>query len=130
LARYDKTDTGWTMTLISGEHQGNIFALESRRDGSRIFYNFNSASVPPQIYAADVIAGEIRNLKRLTSLNEDLLKKPLGTSEVIEWTGAKGDTVQGILRFPPGYTPGTPYPLVFVIHGGPTYTDFDSWRDT
>ncbi len=130
LGRYDKNDTGWTKTLLSGEHQGNIFALESSRDGSRIFYNFNSASVPPQIYAADVISGEIRNLKRLTSLNEELLKKPLGTSEVIEWTGARGDTVQGILRFPPGYTPGTPYPLVFVIHGGPTYTDFDSWRDT
>lgn len=130
LARYDKTDTGWTMTLLSGEHQGNIFALEAMKDGSRLYYNYNSASVPPQIYAADVLSGEIKNPEKLTDMNKNLQQKSLGTSEVIEWTGANGDTVQGILRYPPGYTPGTPYPLIVVIHGGPTYTDFDSWRDT
>ena len=130
LARYEKIDTGWIMTLLSGEHQGNIFALETSPDGSRLYYNYNSASIPPQIYAANILSGEIKNPKKLTNLNENLLQKSLGTSEVIEWTGAKGDTVQGILRYPPGYAPGTPYPLVFVIHGGPTYTDFDSWRDT
>ncbi|HOJ97719.1 MAG TPA: prolyl oligopeptidase family serine peptidase, partial [Methanospirillum sp.] len=130
LARYDKTDMGWIMTLLSGEHQGNIFALEAAKDGSRLYYNYNSASVPPQIYAADVLSGEIRNPEKLTNLNKNLQQRSLGTSEVIEWTGAQGDTVQGILRYPPGYTPGTPYPLIVVIHGGPTYTDFDSWRDT
>lgn len=130
LARYVKTDAGWTMTLLSGEHQGNIFALEASKDGSRLYYNYNSASVPPQIYAADHLSGEIQNPVKLTNLNENLLQKSLGTSEVIEWTGAKGDTVQGILRYPPGYSPEIPFPLVVVIHGGPTYTDFDSWRDT
>jgi dipeptidyl aminopeptidase/acylaminoacyl peptidase len=49
---------------------------------------------------------------------------------VIEYTGALNDTIQAVLRFPPGYDPSKKYPLVFVIHGGPTYTDFDSWRDT
>jgi len=104
--------------------------MEAGRDGSHLYYNYNTASVPPQLYAADVSSGEITGTGKLTNLNEQLLHKSLGSSEVIVWSGALGDTVEGILRYPPGYKPGTPYPLVVVIHGGPTYTDFDSWRDT
>ncbi len=130
VAKYTRTDGGWEMELLRGEHQGNIFALESTPDGSGIYYNYNTAAVPPQIYAADVRGRTIANSERLTDLNEDLLAKPLGSSEVIEWTGSLNETVQGVLRYPAGYTPGTTYPLVVVIHGGPTYTDFDGWRDT
>jgi len=130
LAKYIKTDGGWEMTILSGEHQGNIFALESTPDGSIICYNYNTASIPPQIYGAEVSARSIDNSTLLTNLNEDLLEKPLGSSEVIEWTGSKNEIVQGVLRYPAGYEPGVRYPLVLVIHGGPTYTDFDSWRDT
>jgi len=130
LAKYTRTDGGWEMMLLLGEDQGNIFALESTSDGSVICYNYNTASVPPQIYAAEVLGQNISNPERLTSLNEDLLKKPLGSSEVVEWTGSLNETVQGVLRYPADYEPGTRRPLVFVIHGGPTYTDFDSWRDT
>jgi len=130
LAKYTRTDGGWEMTLLLGEHQGNIFALESAEDGSTICYNYNTASVPPQIYEGEVSGQNINSPELLTSLNEDLLKKPLGSSEVVEWTGAQNETVQGVLRYPADYEPGTTCPLVLVIHGGPTYTDFDSWRDT
>ncbi|MEA2045173.1 MAG: prolyl oligopeptidase family serine peptidase [Euryarchaeota archaeon] len=130
LAKYIKTDSGWEMILLKGEDQGNIFALESTSDGSVIYYNYNTASIPPQIYAAEISGQNISNCERLTNLNEDILKKPLGSSEVIEWTGSLNETVQGVLRYPADYKPGIRYPLVFVIHGGPTYTDFDSWRDT
>ncbi|MBN1166360.1 MAG: S9 family peptidase [Methanospirillaceae archaeon] len=129
LARYTLSDSGWDLTLLSGEHQGNIFALETTSDGATLYYNYNSASVPPQIYTARVRSDQIMHPLPLTDLNSDLLTKPLGSSEVIEWTGALGETIQGVIRYPPGYSPATRYPLVVVIHGGPTYTDFDSWRD-
>jgi len=130
LAKYTKTDDGWNMSLLDGIHQGNIFALESTPDGSVIYYNYNTASIPPQIYAAEIEGQNIINSECLTNLNKNLLEKPLGSSEVVEWTGALNETVQGVLRYPADYKPGDKRPLVFVIHGGPTYTDFDSWRDT
>jgi len=130
LAKIQRNSTGWNMDVLEGDHQGNIFALETSPDGRTIYYNYNSASVPPQIFTADVFGKSIVSPVQLTSLNADLLEKDLGSSEVIEWTGARNDTVSGVLRYPPGYDPGKKYPLVFVIHGGPTYTDFDSWRDT
>ena len=130
VAKYTRTGDGWEMALLSGEHQGNIFAFESTDDGSVLYYNYNTASVPPQIYEAEVSGQNISSPEQITSLNEDLLKKPLGSSEVVESMGAQNETVQGVLRYPADYEPGTRYPLVFVIHGGPTYTDFDGWRDT
>ena len=66
----------------------------------------------------------------MTFLNPEIVSKFGGSSEVIHWTGALGDEIEGIVRYPPGYMEGKDYPFVFVIHGGPTYTDFDSWRDT
>lgn len=130
LVKYTKTPSGWNMVLLKGEHQGNIFALESTVDGNTLYYNYNSASVPPQIYKAHISGDSIGTPENMTHLNAKLLEKPLGSSEVIEWKGAGGDTIQGVVRYPPGYTKGTLYPLVVVIHGGPIYTDFDSWRDT
>ena len=130
LAKYARNATGWEMTMLKGEHQGNIFALDTTDDGKTLYYNYNTPTVPPQIYHAEVSGDSINKPVQITSLNTELLVKQLGTSEVIEWQGANNDTIKGILRYPPGYVPGTPYPLVFVVHGGPTYTDFDSWRDT
>jgi len=84
VAKYTRTDDGWEMALLSGEHQGNIFALESTDDGSVLCYNYNTASVPPQIYEGEVLGKNISSPEQITSLNEDLLNKPLGSSEVVE----------------------------------------------
>ena len=130
LAKIERDSSGWNMNILEGKHQGNIFALETDTDGRTIYYNYNTASVPPQIFKADLSGKTIVSPVQLTHLHADLLKKDLGSSEVIEWTGALNDTVQAVIRYPPGYKPGQKYPLVFVIHGGPNYTDFDSWRDT
>ncbi len=130
LTKYTKTETGWKKENLTGGNQGNIFALESSRDGGTLYYNYNSASVYPQIYSARVTNGTINSEEKLTKLNPSFSNKSLGTSEVVNWTGANGDNIEGVVRYPPGYTKGTLYPLELVIHGGPTYTDFDSWRDT
>ncbi|MBN2735237.1 MAG: S9 family peptidase [Methanomicrobiaceae archaeon] len=130
LAKLTRTGSGWEVTLMDGRDQGNIHAVESDKTGKSIVYNYNSASIPDQFFKAAVSGDEIVNPVQLSSLNEALLKKDLGTSEVTEWKGALGDMVYGVVRYPPGYEEGKQYPLVLVIHGGPNYADFDSWRDT
>lgn len=51
----------------------------------------------------------------------------LDFSEPIEawYSGGNGDTIQGWLLKPYGFTSGQTYPLVMYIHGGPE----DSWMD-
>ena len=41
----------------------------------------------------------------------------------IEWKGADGATVEGILTYPIDYRAGTRYPLVIQLHGGPEDSD-------
>ncbi|PKL66094.1 MAG: S9 family peptidase [Methanomicrobiales archaeon HGW-Methanomicrobiales-3] len=130
LVRAVKTSTIWQVSLMDGKDQGNIFAIESDRAGSSIVYNRNSASSPPQLFRAGIDGNTITNPVQLTRLNPDLVAQDLGSSEVTSWNGARGETVFGVVRYPPGYVAGNKYPLVLVIHGGPDYADFDSWRDT
>ena len=47
----------------------------------------------------------------------------LATREVVQWKSSDGATVEGILIKPADYDPGRKYPLMVVIHGGPTGVD-------
>jgi dipeptidyl aminopeptidase/acylaminoacyl peptidase len=129
-ARVARNGTGWQVTHLNGSHPGNIFALEPDRTGTTLVYEANSPVSPPQFYKARVHGNQIVDPVQITDLNPALAAKDPGSSEITSWTGARGETVTGIVRYPPGYESAKKYPLVVVIHGGPTYTDFDSWRDS
>jgi dipeptidyl aminopeptidase/acylaminoacyl peptidase len=47
----------------------------------------------------------------------------LGHREVVEWKSSDGASVEGILIKPADYDPSRKYPLLVVIHGGPTGVD-------
>ena len=47
----------------------------------------------------------------------------LTREEKIEWKGADGATIEGLLCYPIGYEPGKRYPLVVQMHGGPQESD-------
>ena len=48
---------------------------------------------------------------------------PLATREVIQWKSGDGAAIEGILIKPADYDPFRKYPLLVVIHGGPTGVD-------
>jgi dipeptidyl aminopeptidase/acylaminoacyl peptidase len=64
--------------------------------------------------------------RRLTDLNRDIASLSLGRTEKIEWQ-SDGFTHNGILTYPPGFTPTGKYPLVLVIHGGPRAASLESF---
>jgi len=47
----------------------------------------------------------------------------LAHREVISWTSADGTTIEGVVYKPAGFDPRKKYPLLVVIHGGPTGAD-------
>jgi dipeptidyl aminopeptidase/acylaminoacyl peptidase len=57
--------------------------------------------------------------KRLTDLNHAVQELQLGKSQTLTWQ-SDGMTNDGELTYPANYVPGKTYPLVLVIHGGPT----------
>ncbi|MBI4503230.1 MAG: S9 family peptidase [Gemmatimonadetes bacterium] len=62
--------------------------------------------------------------RQVTHVFDYLAKEfDLPRQERLEWKGADGVTVEGILIYPVGYQPGQKYPLVVQPHGGPTHSD-------
>ena len=59
----------------------------------------------------------------LTAVGEQWKQFHLTTREMIEWKSADGTPIQGVLVKPAGYDPSRKYPLLVVIHGGPTGMD-------
>jgi dipeptidyl aminopeptidase/acylaminoacyl peptidase len=47
----------------------------------------------------------------------------LGQQEAIQWKGADGVTIEGIVTYPVDYVAGRKYPLAVMTHGGPQAAD-------
>jgi dipeptidyl aminopeptidase/acylaminoacyl peptidase len=56
----------------------------------------------------------------LTHENEALGDLALARTEAVHWKGPGSRTLDGILTYPAHYREGHQYPLVLLIHGGPT----------
>ncbi|HTX34116.1 MAG TPA: S9 family peptidase [Bryobacteraceae bacterium] len=61
--------------------------------------------------------------KTLTDVGAQWKPFHLTTREVVEWKSSDGAAIQGILIKPADYDPSRKYPLLVVIHGGPTGVD-------
>ena len=62
-------------------------------------------------------------LGQLTHLSDQLKGWPLPVNEVIQWKSKDGAAIEGILLKPANYDEKKKYPLLVVIHGGPTGVD-------
>jgi dipeptidyl aminopeptidase/acylaminoacyl peptidase len=81
-----------------------------------------SAQAFPEAYLAQPPAGEETwQLQRLSDFGQAVQGWQLGSVETIRWQSRDGTEIEGVLRKPAGFDPSRRYPLVFVVHGGPTW---------
>ena len=64
--------------------------------------------------------------RKLTDITAQVKNWKLGTAVVISWKSQDGATIEGILRKPADYDSTKKYPLLVMIHGGPTGTSHPS----
>lgn len=64
--------------------------------------------------------------KRLTNLNAEVAGLALGRTEVISWQ-SETFTHNGIVTYPSDFSNSQKYPLVLVIHGGPTAASLETF---
>jgi dipeptidyl aminopeptidase/acylaminoacyl peptidase len=83
---------------------------------SGVVYALNRLDAPDDLY----LLGWTGNQKRLTQHNADRLNGvALSGYEFFAFRGWNDEPVQGYVMKPAGFTPGTKYPIAFIIHGGP-----------
>ncbi len=63
---------------------------------------------------------------QITHVGEQLKGFDVATREVVRWKSGDGAEVEGILIKPKDFDPKRKYPLLVVIHGGPTGIDLPS----
>jgi len=129
-ARFVREGTRWAPKFLTGEHASNIFGLQLGSDGTTLLYNHSTASKPTQWYRARLVNDRIESPVQLTHINRRFVDRNIARTELIRWRGALNEEVEGILYYPHDYTPGRRYPLVVMIHGGPTLVDYDAWKET
>ncbi|MEJ7812486.1 MAG: prolyl oligopeptidase family serine peptidase [Gemmatimonadaceae bacterium] len=94
-------------------------------DSGRILITYADPKTPTTLFTVPSVEQVATRAawKQLTDANPRARDFALGQEEEITWKSADGKTVGGILVKPAGYRPGTRYPLIVAIHGGPAGAD-------
>jgi dipeptidyl aminopeptidase/acylaminoacyl peptidase len=104
---------------------GSGFSLTP--DGQTVAFIQADASSLGEVYVSPVapLAAEARSAKavrKLTDMTAQVTGWTKSTIDVISWKSQDGAAIEGVLHKPAGFQPGRKYPLLVVIHGGPTAT--------
>jgi len=109
------SDGGAPRLVDSGAAGAFEAALNSTR--TMLGLSVQSCDTPQEAFVTPAAEWAPRQVSRA---NANSPKHSLGRTEVIRWKGADGLEIEGLLTYPVGYEKGKRYPMVLVIHGGPT----------
>jgi len=99
---------------------GNFPNFGLSKDGKFAAVVRSSYNSPPE-----VCVGPLGEWRQLTS-NNSALSPTWGKAESIEWTN-EGSNIQGWLVPPANLEPGKKYPMIVLIHGGPSSVTTSEW---
>ncbi len=99
---------------------GNFPTFSVSRDGSVTALVRSTLNAPPEVWAGPT--GEWRQL----TANNATQTVEWGKAENLEWT-TDGRRIQGWLLPPKEVVGGRRYPLIVLIHGGPSGSETSSW---
>jgi len=93
--------------------------------GGVLVANYDNAANPPEVARLDPVAGSYRVLTHFNDAKIAQLDLP--KIERFEFTSAKGRPIHNLIVKPAGFDAAKKYPLLVVMHGGPTPQFKDQW---
>ena len=91
-------------------------------DSGHLAISGSNANSFVEVYLAEPTRKKQKiKVRKLTDFGKQLQGWDLGTVETITWQSRDGTEIEGVLRKPSNFNPSKKYPLVFVVHGGPTW---------
>jgi dipeptidyl aminopeptidase/acylaminoacyl peptidase len=119
-------DGGQPRQLTDGNHAIEQWSVTDDRQ----VFTVNHAANPGEVY---VMTSPSASPAQVTHVFDRLSRDfKLPKSQAIQWKGADGVTVEGMLFYPVDYQQGERYPLAVQTHGGPQASDkygFGSWSN-
>ena len=100
-------------------------AFSLSRDGSTVAYVGSDPESLPEVFAANIStldAGAVQAPRptKLTDFSAQTAKWRTSALEIVSWKSQDGTTIEGVLHKPLDFDATKKYPLLVVIHGGPT----------
>lgn len=96
-----------------------IFSISFSQDGQTVAFTGRNGDQLSEVF----ISSLDNSPKKLTDLTSQTNDWKVAQSEVISWKSKDGATIEGVLHKPKNYDPSKKYPLLVMIHGGPTGID-------
>jgi len=105
------------VTRLTGGEGFMLRGVSLTADGSRMAFSYTDADRYPEVYISNTAN---YTPKKLTDFSVQLSGWTLGSKEMIRWKSKDGAEVSGVLMKPADFDPARKYPLLVIIHGGPT----------
>lgn len=86
-------------------------------DGKKVAYTGAGDNDLNEVFKSDF---QFENQQKITQSTAQISDWAVATSEVISWQSEDGALIEGVLHKPKDYDPSKKYPLLVIIHGGPT----------
>jgi dipeptidyl aminopeptidase/acylaminoacyl peptidase len=116
LHRLDPETKAITRLAPRDEVVMSTFSLS--RDGSTVAYLGADPNSMAEVFVAPTAS--LGAARQLTETNAQTSNWTTSTLEVVSWKSQDGATIEGVLHKPVDFDPSRKYPLLVVIHGGPT----------
>lgn len=117
---YTLDPTAGRTRLVAGTPD-YIWSMDFSADGRTVAVAGQSATGLTEIYRTPL--APFRPVP-VTTVTRQVAGWKLGTTEVVAWNSRDGTRIEGVLHKPSDFDPARKYPLLVVIHGGPTGIDY------
>lgn len=98
-------------------HSKRIWNYTFSKGGKQLTYTGANDNNLTEVYYYDY---NTNGTQKITNFSKQIENWSVSQSEVISWKSEDGQVIEGVLHKPMNYDPNKKYPLLVVIHGGPT----------
>lgn len=116
-----------TVSRVSSPDALILQSASFTADGRTLAFVASSATTLPEVHVTPM---DTFTPRALTTRSDRLRDLTLATREVINWKSKDGEVIEGVLIKPRDFDASRKYPLLCVIHGGPTGIDRPQAIDT
>jgi dipeptidyl aminopeptidase/acylaminoacyl peptidase len=114
LYRLDPDTGAVSKALPSDRVVDSSFSL-TKDGGTAAFLRADAQSLPEVVLSRAGAAAT-----KLTTMTAQIARWTTSTLEVVSWKSTDGATIEGVLHKPADFDASRRYPLLVVVHGGPT----------
>ncbi len=97
-----------------------VYGIAFSKKGDQVAFSGRNGDQLNEVFISTVTSPQP---KKITDLTSQIADWKVAQSEVISWKSKDGTMIEGVLHKPQNYDPSKKYPLLVVIHGGPTGID-------